>query len=97
MGGRWPGVDVKQSGWMLIRAVTNNSKTYRLASSGPFYVEIGGSRRISKAATQFFIDWLKERQLLVQLDDPQQQQDVLRYYIAAEKYWKSVLEASNAD
>ncbi|MEE2675673.1 MAG: hypothetical protein VX876_01780 [Planctomycetota bacterium] len=97
MGGRLPGVEFKQSGWMLIRAVTSNSKTYRLASSGPFYVEIGGSRRISKAATQFFIDWLKERQQLVQLDDPQQRQEVLRYYIAAEKYWKSVLEASNVD
>ncbi|MAP73704.1 MAG: hypothetical protein CMJ55_05515 [Planctomycetaceae bacterium] len=81
----------------MIRAVTSNSKTYRLASSGPFYVEIGDSRRISKAATQFFIDWLKERQELVQLDDPQQREDVLRYYIAAEKYWEAVLQASNVD
>ena len=97
MGGRLPEVEFKQSGWMLIRAVTSNPKTYRLASSGPFYVEIGGARRISKAATQFFIDWLKERQQLVQLDDPQQREDVLRYYIAAEKYWEAVLQASNVD
>lgn len=96
-GGRLPEIEFKESGWMLIRAVTNNPKTYRLASSGPFYVEIGGTRRISRAATQFFIDWLKERQQLVQLDDLHQRKDVLRYYLGAQKYWEAVLEASNAD
>ena len=96
-GGRLPEVEFTESGWMLIRAVTNNPKTYRLASSGPFYVEIGGARRISKASTQFFIDWLKERQQLVQLDDPQKRDDVLRYYRGAQKYWEAVFAASNAD
>lgn len=96
-GGRLPEVEFTESGWMLIRAVTNNPKTYRLASSGPFYVEIGGARRISKASTQFFIDWLIERQQLVQLDDPQKRDDVLRYYRGAQKYWEAVFAASNAD
>ena len=97
MGGRLPKVEFKESGWMLIRAVTNNPKTYRLASSGPYYVEIGGARRISKASTQLFIDWLKERQQKVMLEDPTQQQAVLRYYAGAQKYWEAVLEAANAD
>ena len=97
MGGRLPKVEFKESGWMLIRAVTNNPKTYRLASSGPYYVEIGGARRISKASTQLFIDWLKERQQKVMLEDPTQQQAVLRYYVGAQKYWEAVLEAANAD
>lgn len=97
MGGRLPKVEFKESGWMLIRAVTNNPKTYRLASSGPYYVEIGGARRISKASTQFFIDWLKERQQKVMLEDPTQQQAVLRYYVGAQKYWEAVLQAANAD
>ena len=97
MGGRLPKVEFKESGWMLIRAVTNNPKTYRLASSGPYYVEIGGARRISKASTQFFIDWLKERQQKVMLEDPTQQQAVLRYYVGAQKYWEAVIKAANAD
>ena len=97
MGGRLPKVEFKESGWMLIRAVTNNPKTYRLASSGPYYVEIGSARRISKASTQFFIDWLKERQQKVMLEDPTQQQAVLRYYVGAQKYWEAVLEAANVD
>ena len=97
MGGRLPKVEFKESGWMLIRAVTNNPKTYRLASSGPYYVVIGGARRISKASTQFFIDWLKERQQKVMLEDPTQQQAVLRYYVGAQKYWEAVIKAANAD
>ncbi len=97
MGGRLPKVEFKESGWMLIRAVTNNPKTYRLASSGPFYVEIGGRRRISQSSSQFFIDWLKQRQELLEIADAQQRQNVLRYYIGAQKYWEAVLEAANAD
>ncbi|MBA61154.1 MAG: hypothetical protein CMJ76_02200 [Planctomycetaceae bacterium] len=96
-GGRLPEVEFEESGWLLIRAVTTNPKTYRLACSGPFYVEIDGARRISKTATQFFIDWLKERQQLVQVENLQQRQDVLRYYVAAQKYWEAVLQAANAD
>ena len=53
MGGRLPVVELTE--WLDVdTAVTSNSKTYRLASSG-LHVEIGGSRRISKAATQFLL------------------------------------------
>lgn len=52
----------KESGWFLIRAVTDVEQTYRFASTGPYYVEIGGSQpRISRASAQFFLDWAIER------------------------------------
>jgi len=97
MGGRLPDVEFKESGWMMIRAVTNHPKTYRLASSGPFYVEIDGKRRISAASSQFFVDWLKQRQQKIELDDPAAREEVMQYYRGAQSYWEAVQKAATAD
>lgn len=59
-GGRLPPVRFRKSGWFLVRAVTSNEKSYRLASTGPFYVQIGYEPRISKRSARFFLDWLDE-------------------------------------
>jgi hypothetical protein len=41
----------KTSGWFLVRAVAENPKTFRFASTAPFYVEVGDTkRRVSRAA-----------------------------------------------
>ena len=95
-GGRLPAIEFRQSGWMLIRAVTTNPKTYRFASTGPYYVEIGGQRRISKAAAQFFLDWVHERAGRVKLSDPDQREAVIRYHRAARDYWQKMVDSANA-
>jgi hypothetical protein len=59
--GRLPEVRFDNSGWMLIRAITDNADTYRFASSGPYYVRIGEAPRISRQAAEFFLDWVRER------------------------------------
>jgi hypothetical protein len=97
MGGRLPDVEFAESGWMMIRAVTNYPKSYRLASTGPYYVEIGGKRRISEASSQFFIDWLKERQGKIKLAPGAERDEVMQYYVGAQKYWESVRQAANVD
>ena len=56
--GKLPKLQFDRSGWFLIRAVTDVPKTYRFAMTGPYYVEIGYQRRISKSAAQFFLDWV---------------------------------------
>ena len=56
--GRLPKLHFKQSGWFLVRAVTDLSDTYRLAMTAPYFVEIGYGRRVSKRAAQFFLDWV---------------------------------------
>jgi hypothetical protein len=56
--GRLPPVVFDNSGWFLVRAVTNNRHTYQFASSGPYYVEKTGSPRISRRSVQFFLDWV---------------------------------------
>jgi hypothetical protein len=82
---------------MLVRARTNNPKTYRFASTGPYYVEIGYQRRVSKEAAQFFHDWVYERAGRIKLDDSGQKQEVLEYHKRARDFWKQKLAEANAD
>ncbi len=96
-GGELPEVVFEESGWMLIRAVTAHPRTYRFASTGPYYVQIGSERRISRQAAQFFLDWVHERAGRVDLADPDQRAAVLRYHRAARDFWQRVLAAANAD
>jgi hypothetical protein len=60
-GGKLPPLKFRDSGWFVVRAVTDIGTTHRFASTGPYYVEIGYQPRISRAAVQFFLDWLDER------------------------------------
>lgn len=53
-GGKIPPQTVRESGWLLIRVVTERDQTYRIASTAPYYVEIGGQPRISAQAVAFW-------------------------------------------
>jgi hypothetical protein len=87
-----------QSGWFLVRAITANEKTFRFASTGPSYVEFARQpRRISRASAQYFLDWVRERALRVNLDDRAQHQAVVKYHRRAEEFWQDVLARANAD
>ncbi len=89
---------VEQSGWFLVRAIADVKPTFRFASTGPFYVEIGAqSHPVQRESAQFFLDWTRERMRQLQLDDPQQRAEVLAPMQAAEKFWmaKSQVEKPN--
>ena len=92
-----PPVKFAESGWMLVRAVTNNGQTYRYATSGPFYVEIGYRPRISKQAAQFFYDWTFERAKQLKLDDAEQREEVIGYHRLARDFWRARLDQANAE
>lgn len=88
----------KASGWFLVRAVAENPRTFRFASTAPFYVEVGDAkRRVSKSAATFFLEWAKERAARVKLDDVRQRAEVLKHHEAAEKFWRELVERSNAE
>jgi len=56
-----PKVEFDQSGWFLVRVLTDNPGTYRTALTGPYYVEIGATRSfVKKEDVKFFLDWAKE-------------------------------------
>jgi len=96
-GGRLPPLKFERSGWFLIKAVASNRKTFRFASTGPYYVEIGYEPRVSKKAAQFFVDWVTERAGRIKLDDPQQKEEVLQYHRQARDFWRKKLESANAE
>lgn len=96
-GGNLPPLVFDKSGWFLIRAVTNNPKTYRFASTGPYYVEVGYEPRVSKKAAQFFYDWVYERAGRLKLDDAQQKAEVLAPHRQARDFWKNKIDKANAE
>jgi hypothetical protein len=96
-GGMLPALSFDRSGWFLMRAVTDAEKTFRFASTGPYYVEIGGEPTISRKSAQFFVDWVKERQGRIKLSDPEQKREVLEPHLAAQKFWEDLAARANAD
>lgn len=95
--GKLPKLEFDRSGWFLIRAVATVPRTYRFAMTGPYYVEIGPERRISKRAAQFFLDWVYERAKQIKLADPAQQREVLEWHRQARDFWQGVLSKANAE
>jgi hypothetical protein len=95
--GRLPKLHFDRSGWFLIRAVTNAPKTYRFAMTGPYYVEIGYQRRISRSAAQFFLDWVYQRAKQIKLSDPEQQKDLLQWHRQARDFWQDLLTKANTE
>ncbi len=90
----------ERSGWFLVRAVTDNPRTFRFASTAPFYVEIGDTpRRISRESVEFFRAWVAERieRVPLKLNDAEQLAEVLQYHESAQAYWDARLAESNAD
>jgi hypothetical protein len=92
-----PKITFDRSGWFLIRAVTNAPKTYRFALTGPYYVEIGYQRRISRSAAQFFLDWVFERARQITLSDPDQRREVLQSHRQARDFWQDLVSKANAE
>jgi hypothetical protein len=95
-GGRLPKLKFKESGWFLVRAVTDTPGTYRFASSGPYYVQVGYQPRISRTSGQFFLDWLNERAAALKIEDATQRAAVTKAYDEARQYWQGLVAKANA-
>jgi hypothetical protein len=91
-------ISFSESGWFLIRTIADVPHTFRFASTGPYYVEIGAQpTRVSKASAQFFLDWVRERMDRIQLDDAEEREAVLKPHHAAEQFWKEKVAQANAE
>jgi hypothetical protein len=93
-------LEFRSSGWFLVRCISTNPKFFRFASTAPFYVEIGESkRRISRASATFFADWVDERMARVplQLKDAAQLAEVLGPHRKAKEFWAELAKRANAD
>ncbi|MCA9216655.1 MAG: CehA/McbA family metallohydrolase, partial [Planctomycetales bacterium] len=99
--GQLPEIEFTESGWMLIRAVCDNQKAFRYATTAPYYVEFDGApNRISRRSCKFFLDWTTERiaELEQQLSGTtkKQRDAVLKYHRAGLKFWTERRESANA-
>ena len=91
---------INRSGWFLVRGIAENPKTFRFATTAPFYVELGREkRRISKASSRFFLDWVNERidRVKANVTDKSQQAELLRSHESARKFWQKKVREANAD
>ncbi len=95
-GGKLPPVLFDESGWLMIRAVTNNPTSYRAAYAGPYYVEVGYKPRVSKASAQYFLDWVTERAKRLSIEDKEQREEALIPLRKARDFWKAKVDEANA-
>jgi hypothetical protein len=98
--GRPVTITFARSGWFLVRAIADVPHTFRFASTAPYYVEIGASKRtISRTSVQFFLDWLDERAQRIpqKLHDPAQLDEVLQHHRRAKQFWQALLATANAE
>jgi hypothetical protein len=94
-GGKLPPIKFRESGWFVIRAVCDLGTTHRFASTGPYYVEISNKKRISRAAVQFFLDWLDAREK--RPPDAGAHPSADRHVEQARAFWQDLLAKANAD
>lgn len=92
-GGKIPRLSVQESGWLIVRVVTERAHTYRFAMTAPYYIEIGDTPRISRQAIEFFRTWLEKS--AEQISASPQATTGKPYVLAARKYWSQRLQLAN--
>jgi hypothetical protein len=86
-------VRFKRSGWFLVRALTDVPRTFRFASTAPWYVEVGSSpRTVHRRSVDFFLDWTKQRRTSLKrlIEDDKQRAEVLKDHEKAEAFWQGL-------
>jgi|LSQX01.1.fsa_nt_gb hypothetical protein len=86
----------EQSGWFLIRAVSEISHTYRFSITGPYYVQIGSEPHVSRRSAEFFLDWVYERARMIRLDDPEERRQVIDAHRQARDFWQAAVARAAA-
>jgi len=95
-GGKLPPLVFDESGWFLIRVVSSAGKTYRFASTGPYYVEIGYKPRVSRASAQLFADWTAERLAQLKTAEPPLASETMEPFEKALAFWKERVATATA-
>ena len=90
----------QRSGWFLIRAITSEKRTFRFASTAPFYVEIAERPAgISRRSARFFVDWVTERMQRVtgNVTDELQRAAILKHHTSARQFWQDIQNRGTRD
>ncbi|MCA9134041.1 MAG: hypothetical protein KDA45_12830 [Planctomycetales bacterium] len=87
-GGKIPLQTIAESGWLVVRVVTERDHTYRLASTAPYYFQIGDRPRVSRRAVRFFQAWLQQAAEQIAALDPASRDAAEPYLQAAQEFWR---------
>jgi hypothetical protein len=93
-------VTFTRSGWFLVRAVADEKRTFRFASTAPFWVEVeGAERRISKASAEFFLRWVEERieRVRAGVKSGKELDEVLAHHERARELWRRLRDRADAE
>jgi hypothetical protein len=93
-------VTFARSGWFLVRAVADEKRTFRFASTAPFWVEVeGAERRISKASAEFFLRWVEERieRVRAAVKPAKELAEVLAHHERAREFFTGLRDRANAE
>ena len=103
-GGKLPPIKFTESGWFLVRAVTDEPSTYRYATTAPYYVEIGAKpahqprqcailrRLVPRAPSKLQIQRIQPASSAMRESAARSS----RPMAAAENYWKDLLNRATA-
>jgi hypothetical protein len=90
-------LELPGDGWFLVRAITDQRRTFRFASTGPFYLETAGrAPPVSRASAQFFLDWVDERieRVKANVADAADREGVLQFHRQAREFWGARVAAA---
>ena len=65
--GAFPALQISESGWLILRVVTEHEQSYRMTTTSPYYFEFEEAR-VSRKAVQFFKEWFDETALAIRQD-----------------------------
>ncbi len=94
-GGKIPVQSIKESGWMVVRVITERDHTYRIATTAPYYLEVGDQPRISRSAVEFFQTWLERSATQIAALDEPARSAAAPYVEAARKFWQQRLATAS--
>jgi hypothetical protein len=89
-----------ESGWFLVRVICKNDKTFRFASTAPWYVEVGDRKeRISRQDAKFFKEWTEERIGRIEKTglSAEELDAVLDPHRKGLEFWQAKIDAANAE
>jgi hypothetical protein len=89
-GGEIPPLKVNESGWLLIRVVTDHEPSYRFAMTAPYYIEAGNSKRVQPEAVAFFRAWLEASRKDISQLPPAEAEAYKPYLEKADRFWKEI-------
>jgi hypothetical protein len=94
-GKKLPEVEFERSGWFLVRVLTDHPGTYRMAMTGPYYVEIGKERTsVNKEDVKFFLDWAEAAADQNIATDPEERKLFEKYAFETIGFWNELYQST---